>query len=359
MDTPLPPSAAPPQAAPPPGTRSRSASLTDVLLWAALGVLVVVVGIGGLWVVRRQNDLRSVDPVAGGSAGDAGAALAGWCPDGLAPAAGDTCLALPPGAVDRREGDPPLPLVVYLHGRYDAASEAQEMARTSRVARMATAKGYAVLAPRGTLGRCGDPQLQGFTCWPSNARTAEFGREVVTSWQPALASAQETLGLGPRFLLGFSNGGYFASLVAEDGLAAFDAVVVAHAGPVDPFRAEGKKLRMLLITSDDDPSNDEMIRLDQLLGRYEWPRVTVGREGGHDLPEWDVDKALAFFARWKEPLPLSPPLAARGARAAATDAGLPAPPDPLPGRPDAAPAAGEEELAARPDDPSQETAGSE
>jgi dienelactone hydrolase len=117
------------------------------------------------------------------------------------------------------------------------------------------------------------------------------------------------MGPGPNVLFGFSNGAYFATLVATRALGAFDAIAIAHGGPVPPTRANGKKPPLLLLTADDDPSDGEMRQLDAELAREKWPHELVSREGGHALPDADIAFALSFFDRaLREPLPLRPPL---------------------------------------------------
>ena len=69
---------------------------------------------------------------------------------------------------------------------------------------------------------------------------------------------------------------------------------------------------LLLITADDDASDAEMRRLDGELTTARWPHVLTAREGGHGLPDWDIDVALKFFSRVRsEPLPFAPPLPSR------------------------------------------------
>ena len=64
---------------------------------------------------------------------------------------------------------------------------------------------------------------------------------------------------GPTFLLGFSNGAYFASLIAERALMPFDAIAIAHGGPVDVGAdAPRRDTPDLLMTADDDASDPEM-----------------------------------------------------------------------------------------------------
>jgi predicted esterase len=269
----------------------------------AIGVTAVVVGVvlGG----RYREAPGAVAPRS--FAVD----IADWCPEGFLPITGG-CFA-PALPTARASG-----LLLYLHGRYAPESANEERERQMRVARLATARGYAVLALRGVQGQCTDPQLATWWCWPSNERNVGDGQAFVTRFEGALAEAERRAGKGRRVLLGFSNGGYFAALIAPRALLALDAVAIAHGGPVEPMHPVGTRPPMLLIDADDDPSGPEMDRLEASLTRESWPHATVVREGGHALPEWDVEMALAFFDRTRtEPVPLTPPLAARAHRVAA------------------------------------------
>jgi len=303
----------------------------------AVGVLAVTAVV----VLRERSHVAR--PAAAKELADA--AVVDWCAPGLEPIAGGGCFA--PG----REVNKPRALLVYLHGRYSPETEADELERQSRVARMATARGYSVLALRGMQGQCTDPQLATWWCWPSNERNAADGAAFVSRWASALGDAERRARPVRRVLLGFSNGGYFAALIASRALAPFDAVAIAHAGPVSPMTPLGPKPPVLLVDADDDPSSAELQHLDSDLTRESWPHAVVVREGGHALPEWDVDMSLTFFDRVRtEPLPLVPPLAPpraprphdAPAPAAATSAATPTPaetptPTPTPTEPPPAP----------------------
>ena len=65
---------------------------------------------------------------------------------------------------------------------------------------------------------------------------------------------------------------------------------------------------MLLLSADDDISQDEMIRFDEDLVREKWAHDSYARSGGHALTDEDIDAAIAFFSRSGEALPLEPPL---------------------------------------------------
>jgi hypothetical protein len=98
------------------------------------------------------------------------------------------------------------------------------------------------------------------------------------------------------------------------------------------MRPQGKQPPILLIDADDDPSGPEMDHLEATLAREAWPHAMVAREGGHALPDWDVEMALTFFDRTRTgSLPLSPPLSARPRRLhPPPDADAEAPAEPAP-----------------------------
>jgi predicted esterase len=268
---------------------------------AAPGALL---GAGALVLLMRRS------PAPGPPEGpQADAEIVPWCATGFSPIAGGGCFA---AALD---ASAPTPLIVYLHGRYDKNADQEEMDRQRRLAARATARGFAVLALRGRLGQCTSaPELATWFCWPSNERTAYAAGEFVDGWKDALRATEERVGVGARYVLGFSNGGFFAGLLAVRGLFPAAAFVVAHAGPVEPVRARAPAVPLLLLSADEDPSQEGMLRFDQELSREEWPHDHYARDGGHNLAEEDIDLALAFFARIpKEPLPLVPPLSSHRA----------------------------------------------
>lgn len=226
---------------------------------------------------------------------------ADWCAPGFEPIAGGGCFAAA-GAKSTA------PLVVYLHGRYARDAATDEVDRQRRLGLRAGALGFAVLALRGRLGQCTAPELATWYCWPSNETNADAGAEFVGEWAVALAAAQARAGSPARFLLGFSNGGYFAGLIATRGLLDVDAVVVAHGGPVEPVHAPRPAPPLLLLSADDDVAQDDMIRFDEELSREHWAHDGYARAGSHGLTDGDIDAALTFFSRAHETLPLDPPL---------------------------------------------------
>jgi predicted esterase len=229
-------------------------------------------------------------------------APADWCASGYEPIAGG-CLAL------SESNQTPQPLLVYLHGRYARDAATDEVDRQRRLGAAATARGFAVLAVRGRLGECTAAELSQWFCWPSNEHNAAGAGAVVSTWAGVLAEAHRRARSKTRYVLGFSNGGYFAGLIATHALLDADAFVIAHGGPVEPVHATRGMPPLLLLSADDDVAQDDMLHLDEELTREHWVHDSYARGGAHGLTDQDIDAALTFFTRAHETLPLDPPLA--------------------------------------------------
>lgn len=229
--------------------------------------------------------------------------VADWCAPGYEAIAGG-CLALPAST------DAPHPVILYLHGRYAHGAATEEVDRQRRLGATATTRGFAVLAVRGRMGECTAAELAKWYCWPSNEHNEDGASAVVATWSGALEEAHRRARSKTRYVLGFSNGAYFASLLATRALLDAEAFAIACGGPVEPLHALPKTPPLLLLSADDDIDQDDMLRLDAQLTREHWPHDGYARAGAHGLTDSDIDEALTFFTRAKEPVPLEPPLSA-------------------------------------------------
>jgi predicted esterase len=278
--------------------------MTEQSLRGPAAVFVCVacaVGAGVVYRLTRRPAPEAPLTAAASPSAEPDDAPGDWCAPGFEPIRGHACFA-------RDATTSPAPLIVYLHGRYPRDAAGDEIDRQRRLALRATSRGYAVLALRGRLGTCTSPELASWYCWPSNEHNAGGGPAFVDGWAKALEAAQERAGSRQRFLLGFSNGGYFASLIASRGLLEVSAIAVAHGGPVEPVHPLSATPPVLLLSADDDTAQDDMIRLDEALTRERWAHDSYARAGGHGLTDGDIDAALTFFSRSGEALPLDPPL---------------------------------------------------
>lgn len=266
-----------------------------------LGITAAIAIGGAAWWFARTPGAPPVAPAV-----DEDAGVIPWCAPGLEPIAGEGCFAA------ARVPTSPPQLIVYLHGRYERSAVSDELDRQHRLAARATAHGFSVLALRGRIGECTvtSPDLVTWYCWPSNEHTAHDARPFVDAWAPALHAAERRAGPGAkRFVLGFSNGAFFAGLLAVGGFFDASAFAVANGGTVEPVHAAGRKPPMLLLSADSDESQDGMIQFDAELTREAWPHEVYARAGGHALLDPDIEAVLTFFTRSQhEALPLSPPL---------------------------------------------------
>lgn len=276
--------------------RKRSYTLIATLTFSAIAFT------AGVFACRKTASNTNARPTA--SAAEDGAALPDprFCGKGLSPIAGGGCFSAPPGTGD-------FPLVVYLHGLHDDTTLGEELARQSRLAEMgARHEGrFGVLALHGKKGDCTLRRTPGLYCWPSNDFTAAEAPAIVASFARAIGEAGERGARGRRYLFGFSNGGYFAVLIAERALAKFDAVVVAHGGPMPPTERPSPAPPLLLLTADDDSAIDDMMRLSRELLGVQWNHTLLSRDGVHGLPETDIATALDFFESTAKHRLFSPP----------------------------------------------------
>jgi hypothetical protein len=232
----------------------------------------------------------------------AASATIAWCASGLEPIAGGGCWSAP------KTENPPV--VIYLHGRYDEPATPQEMERQARVARRANARGFAVVAFRSPKGACGHAELASWYCWPSNPDTANVGPAVVAGWGSALAEINHRTTNPKRFVMGFSSGAYFASIVAIRNLLPADAVAIVHGGAGEIVRRTAKPTPLFVLGAYDDVvTMADILKLDASLNGVAWPHDSYARPGGHFLTDGDIDASLTFFERApRERVPLKPPL---------------------------------------------------
>jgi predicted esterase len=250
---------------------------------------------------------------AGGSGGQAGASGAGggdggsggvidwqpvdtpWCSDGWTGLDSDTCFYVPQTPVEGA-------LLIYLHGMMppDASAASQQ----ALVAAASDELGFVALFPKGKPGLCSwDPSVEDWLCWPtSRANVDAHAGAIIDSWheQVSLLAAITGQVLDTRYLLGFSNGGYFASFIALEELWPHDGAALAGAGrsyidagsfgvarpPI--FIAVGEQESAKVIASAQN--------LADVLQQEAWPHeLVIDPQRGHELRADDFTRAYGLW----------------------------------------------------------------
>ena len=222
-------------------------------------------------------------PVATLSASDS------WCPDGFEVGPQDTCFAVPETTTKET------PILVYLHGMYAGHGSPEEW----RLVRSAVSRGYAVVMPRGKRGLCAwKAELKDHFCWPQETEDPQAFKNVVAEWDRVLWQVDTILegGSHKRYVLGFSNGGFFASYIAAHGLFPAQAYAIAGGGPLEPAQKPAKAVPIMLLSAQDDATESAKTKeLHEGLAKVGWAHAYCTRPGPHPLAATDVESALRFF----------------------------------------------------------------
>jgi len=166
------------------------------------------------------------------------------------------------------------------------------------------AKGFAVVVPRGKRGLCAwKAELMDHFCWPQETEDPQAYKNVVAEWDRVLWQVDAIMegGTHKRYVLGFSNGGYFAAYLAAHGMFPAQAYAVVNGGPVGPPVKPAKAPPVLLQSADGDPEQaPKMKELHEGLAKVGWLHAFCTRPGAHALAAQDVDAAVRFFKRDSE-----------------------------------------------------------
>ena len=192
-------------------------------------------------------------------------------------------------------------MILFLHGMYSVDFPEQEFAIEKRVGDLATAQDFAVLAPRGEVGLCDwSPQVAHFACWPTRRTQLPQAGALLIRFGPAFLETSrrlENARITP-WLLGFSNGGYFASFIATEAHLKLRGVAILHGGaiePAQPISADRVMPTLLIAGEKDQFQRPKMEKLDALLTAAKWPHRFHLRPGGHALTDDDLHAALEIF----------------------------------------------------------------
>lgn len=244
---------------------------------------------------------------AGGTGGTAGAGGGGgaedwqpvptdWCADGWTGLDDHTCFFVPDVPSS------PTSILFFLHGMMppeSVAKTAQNMARDA-----AQEHGFIAVFPRGRQGLCAwADQVKSYWCWPSSREAVDAtAGDIINEWAASEALLEAVLGVSfkRRYVLGFSNGGYFASYLGLEGLLESDGIGVVGAGrsAIDESLMPAKATPFYIAVGDQEVQSTitSAQNLKYVLDKHGWPNEFVLHAGqGHGVSPSDFDGACAAW----------------------------------------------------------------
>ncbi len=229
--------------------------------------------------------------------GDGGGA-SNWCDESLETLENDVCYS--PGA--QPEGDGKRTLVVFLHGLVDGGTTWQHQQQKG-MALAAKRLKFALIAPRGRThlgGKRKDDQIG----WPTaEAARAEMEDDLVAEWKAAREAieARDKKTFDRVYVMGFSNGAYYASSLALRGkLDDVDGYAVFAGGSAFPgaerlAKATKNRKPLYVGVATKDSTAKDGASLVKLLKKLKWPHASSSKKVGHVVADSQLEGAMAFL----------------------------------------------------------------
>ena len=153
---------------------------------------------------------------------------------------------------------------------------------------------------RGEQGLCyWGKEVKDFFCWPSDRSMQVETARTLKRLGEVLIRVSDRLGtkLGPPLFAGFSNGGFFLSMVASETTTRVRAYAVLHAGGVtgQQFTAERARPTILVGAKADVVQLPTMRLLEQSLTEAGWKPTFSLRDGTHEVTAVDAKAVFEFF----------------------------------------------------------------
>ncbi|WP_437738378.1 alpha/beta hydrolase [Sorangium sp. So ce1335] len=239
---------------------------------------------------------------AGGEGGDGGGAPSwepvetDWCSAGWTGLDDHTCFHVPETAARGA------PILYVLHGTM--APDSLPVGLQAIAAEAAAALGVVTVFPRGRPGLCTwDPSVETSFCWPTRRETVDAAAPaLIGEWMSAEALLERILGqtFGGRFVMGFSNGGYFASYVALEGLVDIDGAGLVGAGRmvIEEHLFSQERPPIYIAVGDQELASTvaSAENLADVLTQHGWEHELVVHPGrGHEIRADDFTRAWAAW----------------------------------------------------------------
>jgi predicted esterase len=222
-----------------------------------------------------------------------------WCAPELEVLPNEVCHYSAP----QRDPERGRSLLIYLHGVIKPGTKWQWTQERGMI-RHAKVHGLTVLVPRGRRG-IGPKDMRDWWTWPTSSKAQRSVEdEVLEEWMDARRLLEKRYGAPFRkvYVLGFSNGAYYASSLALRGKLAVDGYAIIAGGSAKyhlrTARQVARRAPIYVGYGQKDSAGRDSQRLGYALRALRWPYKMVGRRGvGHTVTDSQVREALAFFSK--------------------------------------------------------------
>jgi predicted esterase len=161
-------------------------------------------------------------------------------------------------------------------------------------------RNLAVLAPRGKTGMA-TGEFKDMIAWPTSHQAQQEHLQGILASFAADQRALERLNgaaFEKLYVVGFSNGAYFATSIVIHGRLRADGAAVFAGGSgkwINP-RAARTRPRLFVGWGEDDKTKDDPIGLSEVLADAGWPHEAQGYEGvGHAMTMAQMKDAFDYL----------------------------------------------------------------
>lgn len=219
-----------------------------------------------------------------------------WCAPEFETLPGDVCYHADPS--NKASSEPERrTAVIFLHGLVPKG-EGWQHNQHRGILRGAKTHGFAVFAPRGREGiRPKEPLT---VAWPTSASAQkEHEAAVLAEWKAAIDLVEKRDGkpFDEVFVLGFSNGAYYAGSLAIRAPHPFDGYAVFAGGRAygvptpDPSRRA--PVYVGICTKDSTAKDGQSLAA--TLRKHDWPFKAEPRPAGHTVADKHLAHAIAYL----------------------------------------------------------------
>ena len=217
-----------------------------------------------------------------------------WCSADVETLANNVCYAKGPNKDPKRRT-----LVIFLHGlTEDGAGWQHSLQKGMAIA--GKRLDFSALMPRGRNG-VGPGRKQSTIAWPGGEEVRKlYEDDVIKEWFDAKAEIEKKEGapFDEVFVMGFSNGAYYASSLALRGRLDVDGYAVFAGGSANGSAA-GKQTKnrqpIFVGVATKDATAKKGKELVKALDSLKWPHRTDSRPVGHVVADGQLDRAIEYL----------------------------------------------------------------